>query len=124
MEAELPDFPEDLFYVLYEDEFLKLLEYKNYKGKFYIPQKLLIFMINYRIITYVFGIILFLYLLNYFIYSTVGFSYYDFYLYYNKISNLNVDVIFFGHFQPIIFIYKIIDIIFGFHGLIILKSFF
>ncbi len=39
--AELPDFPEDLFYVLYEDEFLKLLEYKNYKGRFYIPQKII-----------------------------------------------------------------------------------
>ena len=71
-----------------------------------------------------FGIILFIYILNFFIYYTVGFSYFDFYLYYNKISNLNIDVIFFGHFQPIIYLYKIIDILLGFHGLIILKIFF
>lgn len=81
-------------------------------------------MINFRIISYVFWIILFIYILNFFIYYTVGFSYFDFYLYYNKISNLNIDVIFFGHFQPIIYLYKIIDILVGFHGLIILKTFF
>lgn len=81
-------------------------------------------MIKYRIINHTFWILTFFYLLNIFIYHSIGFSYYDFYLYYNKISNLNTDVIFFGHFQPLIFLYKLIDIIFGFHGLIILKSFF
>lgn len=39
--AELPDFSEEFFHILYEDEFIKLLEYNNYKGRFFIPQKII-----------------------------------------------------------------------------------
>ena len=39
--AELPEFPEDIFNIIYEDEYIKLLEYNNYKGRFYIPEKII-----------------------------------------------------------------------------------
>ena len=39
--AELPNFPKDKFNIIYEDDYIKLLEHKNYKGRFYIPQKII-----------------------------------------------------------------------------------
>ena len=76
---------------LYEDEFLKLFRVPDTRVDFISLKKLLMFMINYRIITYVFGIILFLCRINC-IYSTVGLVIMTFISL--IVSNLNVDVIF------------------------------